>query len=420
MQWQMSILKNGLRILTSTRPHLETVSLGVWIKTGSAFEKEDVNGISHFFEHTCFKGTTRRNALQISEEIEDVGGQMNAYTSREFTAFYAKMLKGDTELALDMISDILQDATFPEEELQKEREVVVQEIKQSIDTPDDIIFDYLQETAFPGQPLGRTILGPAEKVRSFTADTLRGYLASNYAAENIVVCAVGNIEHETFVKMTESLWSGYKSKTDFRIEPQVYKGGFFIEKRDIEQAHVVLGFQGFRYESEDYYPGIIFSTLFGGGMSSRLFQEIREKRGLVYTVYSFANSHTQNGLFGIYAGTGKEELKELMPVVAEEIRKVCNEKVSAKELERAKTQLKASMLMGLESSSSSAEVLARQMLLFDRVIPVEEMVSRVEKVSLEDIQNAAIKIFASKPSYTLLGSIGDYLPYDELEKQIKL
>ncbi len=420
MQWQMSILKNGLRILTSTRPHLETVSLGVWIKTGSAFEKEDVNGISHFFEHTCFKGTTRRNALQISEEIEDVGGQMNAYTSREFTAFYAKMLKGDTELALDMISDILQDATFPEEELQKEREVVVQEIKQSIDTPDDIIFDYLQETAFPGQPLGRTILGPAEKVRSFTADTLRGYLASNYAAENIVVCAVGNIEHETFVKMTESRWSGYKSKTDFRIEPQVYKGGFFIEKRDIEQAHIVLGFQGFRYESEDYYPGIIFSTLFGGGMSSRLFQEIREKRGLVYTVYSFANSHTQNGLFGIYAGTGKEELKELMPVVAEEIRKVCNEKVSAKELERAKTQLKASMLMGLESSSSSAEVLARQMLLFDRVIPVEEMVSRVEKVSLEDIQNAAIKIFASKPSYTLLGSIGDYLPYDELEKQIKL
>lgn len=420
MQWQMSILKNGLRILTSTRPHLETVSLGVWIKTGSAFEKEDVNGISHFFEHTCFKGTTRRNALQISEEIEDVGGQMNAYTSREFTAFYAKMLKGDTELALDMISDILQDATFPEEELQKEREVVVQEIKQSIDTPDDIIFDYLQETAFPGQPLGRTILGPAEKVRSFTADTLRGYLASNYAAENIVVCAVGNIEHETFVKMTESRWSGYKSKTDFRIEPQVYKGGFFIEKRDIEQAHIVLGFQGFRYESEDYYPGIIFSTLFGGGMSSRLFQEIREKRGLVYTVYSFANSHTQNGLFGIYAGTGKEELKELMPVVAEEIRKVCNEKVSAKELERAKTQLKASMLMGLESSSSSAEVLARQMLLFDRVIPVEEMVSRVEKVNLEDIQNAAIKIFASKPSYTLLGSIGDYLPYDELEKQIRL
>lgn len=420
MQWQMSILKNGLRILTSTRPHLETVSLGVWIKTGSAFEKEDVNGISHFFEHTCFKGTTRRNALQISEEIEDVGGQMNAYTSREFTAFYAKMLKGDTELALDMISDILQDATFPEEELQKEREVVVQEIKQSIDTPDDIIFDYLQETAFPGQPLGRTILGPAEKVRSFTADTLRGYLASNYAAENIVVCAVGNIVHETFVKMTESRWSGYKSQTNFRIEPQVYKGGFFIEKRDIEQAHVVLGFQGFRYESEDYYPGIIFSTLFGGGMSSRLFQEIREKRGLVYTVYSFANSHTQNGLFGIYAGTGKEELKELMPVVAEEIRKVCNEKVSAKELERAKTQLKASMLMGLESSSSSAEVLARQMLLFDRVIPVEEMVSRVEKVNLEDIQNAAIKIFASKPSYTLLGSIGDYLPYDELEKQIRL
>lgn len=419
MQWQMSILKNGLRVLTSTRPHLETVSLGVWVKTGSAFETEDMNGISHFFEHTCFKGTTKRTALQISEEIEDVGGQMNAYTSREFTAFYAKMLKEDTELALDMISDILLNATFPEEELQKEREVVVQEIKQSIDTPDDIIFDYLQETAFPNQPLGRTILGPAEKVRSFTANTLQNYLSTNYAAENIVACAVGNIEHETFVKMVEARWKNYKTKTNFKIETQQYKGGFFIEKRDIEQAHIALGFQGFKYESEDYYPGIIFSTLFGGGMSSRLFQEIREKRGLVYSVYSFANSHTQNGLFGIYAGTGKEELEKLTPVIAEEIHKVCNEKVSEKELRRAKTQLKASMLMGLESSSSSAEVLARQMLLFNRIIPIEEMVSRVENVNLDDIQNIAQKIFSSKPSYTLLGSIDNYQSYENLEKEIK-
>lgn len=419
MQWQMTTLKNGLRILTSTRPHVETVSLGIWIKTGSAFEKEDMNGISHFFEHTCFKGTTNRNSLQISEEIEDVGGQMNAYTSREFTSFYAKMLKGDTELAFDVITDILRNPTFLEEELVKEREVVVQEIKQAIDTPDDIIFDYFQEAAFPNQALGRTILGPAEKVRSFTAKKLRDYISTNYAAENMIACAVGNIEHDTFVKMVESRWADYHSKTNFSIEPQIYKGGFFIEKRDIEQAHIVLGFQGFKYECEDYYPSIIFSTLFGGGMSSRLFQEIREKRGLVYTVYSFTNSHTQDGLFGIYAGTGKEELKELMPVIAEEIRKVRENKVDIKELERAKTQLKASMLMGLESSSSSAEVLARQMLLFNRIIPVEEMVERVEKVSLDDVQRVATQIFSSKPTYTLLGSIDEYLDYEKLEQLIK-
>lgn len=416
MQWQMTTLKNGLRILSSTRPHLETVSLGVWIKTGSAFEQEDVNGISHFFEHTCFKGTQRRTALQISEEIEDVGGQMNAYTSREFTAFFAKMLKGDAELAIDVIADILQNATFSEEELTKEREVVVQEIKQSIDTPDDIIFDYFQEAAYPNQALGRTILGPAEKVRGFGAETLRNYLKSNYAAENMVACAVGNIKHEDFVRMVEERMSGIQPKVSFTPEKQLYKGGFFIEKRDIEQAHVLLGFEGTPYESEDYYPSVIFSTLFGGGMSSRLFQEVREKRGLVYTVYSFANSHTQSGLFGIYAGTGKEELEQLIPVVADEIRKVRENLVSEKELERAKVQMKASMLMGLESSSSSAEVLARQMLLFNRVIPVDEMVARVEKVTLQDIQNTANKIFSGRPTYTLLGSIDKYPDYHSLEK----
>lgn len=420
MQWQMTTLKNGLRVMTSTRPHLETVSLGVWIKTGSAFEPEDINGISHFFEHTCFKGTTTRSSLQISEEIEDVGGQMNAYTSREFTAFYAKMLKEDTELAMDVISDILQNATFPEEELIKEQEVVVQEIKQALDTPDDIIFDYFQEAAFPNQAIGRTILGPAEKVRSFDINTLHRYIQTNYAANNMIACAVGKIEHADFVKIVEKRLSNFRAHTNFTPETQIYKGGFFIEKRDIEQAHIVAGFQGFKYECEEYYPSIIFSTLFGGGMSSRLFQEIREKRGLVYTVYSFTNSHTQSGLFGIYAGTGKEELKKLMPVVAEEIRKIRTDKASPKELERAKVQLKASMLMGLESSSSSAEVLSRQMLLFNRVIPVEEMVERVEGVSLDDIRNVANTIFSTAPTYALLGSIDDYLSYEQFAEQIKI
>ena len=392
MQSEITTLANGLRVITSSRPEIETVSLGIWIKTGSAFETEEMNGISHFLEHMVFKGTETRNTFEISEQFEDVGGQSNAYTAREFTSFYAKMLKGDTELAIDILADLVKNATFPESELLKEREVVVQEIKQTIDMPDDIIFDYLQEQAFPNQALGRTILGPAEKVRSFDKEKLKAYLKSNYAGENMVVCAVGNIRHNDFVRMVEQRLGSIQAQSHFTPDKQVYKGGFFAEKR----------------------------AIFGGGMSSRLFKEIREKRGLVYTVYSFSNSHTQSGLFGIYAGTTNKELKELMPVICEEINKICREKVSEQELNRAKTQLKASMLMALESSSSTAEVLARQMLLFDRIIPIEEMVERIEKVSVDDVQNIARKIFSSNPTYTLVGDIEGYPLYDEIKQMIKL
>ncbi len=419
MNSEMTVLPNGLKIITSPRPQTETVSLGIWVKTGAAYEKKEVNGISHFLEHMAFKGTKTRSALQISEEIEDRGGQSNAYTSREFTAFYAKMLKDDAEIALDVLSDSLQNSTFPEDELVKEREVVVQEIKQTIDTPDDIIFDYFQETAFPNQALGRSILGPKELVRNFTRDTLNNYLKTNYAAENMVACAVGNIEHDKFVNMVKERMSSIQPHTDFSIEKQHYVGGHFCEQRDIEQAHIALGFEGCRYQTEEYYPVILLSTLFGGGMSSRLFQEIREKRGLVYTVYSFTTSHSQTGIFGIYASTSSKEVKKLIPVVADEIKKICDEKASEKELQRAKTQLKASMLMSLESSSATSEILARQQLIFNRIIPVKEMVERIDAVSLDDIQKAAQKIFSSNPSYTLLGAIGEYASYDDLKQMLK-
>lgn len=420
MHTQLTTLKNGLRIVTSARPLSETVSLGIWIKTGSAYETKDVNGISHFLEHMVFKETKNRTSLQISEEIENVGGQNNAYTSREFTAFYAKMLKNDAELALDVLSDLVMNPTFPEEELVKEREVVVQEIKQTYDSPDDIIFDYFQEKAFPNQALGRSILGLEDGVRSFQQQTLQNYMKSNYAAENIVVCAVGNIDHEQFVKMAESRMSHIQEKTSFVIEPQQYVGGFYAEKREIEQTHLVLGFKGFEYNNENYYSSMILSTLFGGGMSSRLFQEIREKLGLVYTVYSFANSHTQSGMAGIYAGTTADELQKLLPVVATEIKKVCNDLVDIKELNRAKAQIKASMLMALESSSSTSEVAARQMLLFNRILPTEEMVAKIEQVNLNDIRNTANIIFQSNPTYALLGSLKEYPDYEMLKKLIKV
>ena len=418
MQAQTTRLNNGLRMITMERPEVETVSLGIWVKTGSAYEREDNNGISHFLEHMSFKGTETRTALQISEEIEDVGGQSNAYTSREFTAYYAKMMKEDAELAVDVLIDSIKNSIFPEEELVKERDVVIQEIKQTIDTPDDIVFDYFQETAFPNQALGRSILGPQETVRSFGREDLLNYIQSNYAAENMVLCAVGNIKHETFVKMVRERMADFRSQTNFTTDAQKYVGGFFKEERPIEQTHVVLGFEGLSRQSDAYYDAAVLSTILGGGMSSRLFQEVREKRGLVYSVYSFTAAHSSTGMFGIYAGTEAKEVPVLMPVIIDEIKKICNDRVSEKELNRAKMQLKSGVKMSLESSSSTAETLARQNLIFNRSIPLEEIISKIDACTADSIRSLAQKIFVAKPTYALLGDIKKYMSYDELQKAL--
>ena len=419
MQVNLTALKNGLRVVTVERPQTETVSLGIWVNTGNAYETADVNGISHFVEHMVFKGTAKRNSLQISEDIENVGGHTNAYTSREFTVFYAKMLKNDTELALDVLSDFVMAPTFDAAEMVKEKEVVVQEIKQTNDDPSDIVFDYFNETAFADQPIGRSILGTADLVRSFDAEKLRKYMQSNYAAENIVVAAAGNLKHDDFVKMVDKRMGGLRAKTSYTKAPQIYTGGEFIKTRDIEQAQVLLGFNGVDYHHELYYPIAIMSNILGGGMSSRLYQEIREKRGLVYTVYSFANSHTESGLFGVYAGLNQEEIKNYMPVVADEIKKIVNEQVSDKELNRVKVQFKANILMALESSSSTAEVIARHQLCHNRNIPMEEIVEKIEKVNKDDILKAAQFIFAGKPTYTLLGNLEKYPSYEDVEKMVR-
>ena len=416
MDSQITTLANGLRIITSERPQLETVSLGIWVKTGSAYENKNNNGISHFLEHMSFKGTKTRTALQISEEIEDVGGQSNAYTSREFTAYYAKMMKENAELAIDVLTDSILNSTFPEEELIKEREVVIQEIKQTVDTPDDIVFDYFQATAFPNQALGRSILGPEETVRSFNRQTLQDYISSNYAAENMVLCAVGNIRHQDFVNMVARRMEDFRCKTNFITEQQHYNGGFFLERRPIEQSHLVLGFRAYPYKDERYYGMAILSAVLGGGMSSRLFQEIREKRGLAYSVYSFTAAHTQEGLFGVYAGTGAKDIPVLLPVVADEIKKIRSDLISDKEFSRAKMQLKASIKMGLESSSSTAELLARQNLIYGRSLSVEEIIAKIDKVTKKDICQIANEIFTTNPTYALLGAVDKYKEYEELQK----
>ncbi|MBR5154325.1 MAG: insulinase family protein [Alphaproteobacteria bacterium] len=421
MEIKQTILRNGLKVISAPRPQIESVSFGIWVNTGSADENIEDNGISHFIEHMVFKGTKKRNSLQISEDIENVGGATNAYTSRHFTCFYAKMLKNDLELAADVICDFITDPLFDDGEMIKEKEVVVQEIKQSLDTPDDLVFDYFQETAFPNQASGRTILGPIDTVRNFTAERLRAHLKKHYTANNMIVACVGNVDHDKFVKMIEERMSGVNQDNSFISLEQKYVGGAKIEYKDIEQTHLVLGFEGASYLSEDYYKYSILSTIFGGGMSSRLFQEIREKRGLVYTINSFNQALKKAGVFGIYAGTTPKELNKLLPVVATEIKKLVNEKVSDCELNRAKTQIKASLLMSLESSSTTAEIMARQMLLFNRVIPTEELVAKIESVSKDDLQNIAQNIFTSNPTYALLGSSDvEYPSFEDVKNMLKL
>lgn len=416
MQVNLTTLSNGLRVLTVERPQTETVSLGIWVNTGSAYETEDINGISHFIEHMVFKGTQKRNALQISEDIENVGGNTNAYTSREITLFYAKMLKDDAELALDVLADFVMAPSFLPNEMDKEKEVVVQEIKQTKDDPSDIVFDYFQATAFKNQSLGMSILGPVERVRSFSAEDLRNYMHGHYAGENIVVAAVGNIKHDDFVKMTEARMGSLNGKVSFSRAKQIYTGGEYIKSRDIEQAQVLLGFPGIDYFSDKYYSTGIMSNILGGSMSSRLFQEIREKRGLVYSVYSFTNSHSNSGLFGIYAGLDEEEICKYVPVVADEVKKICNEYVTDQELNRVRMQMKAGILMALESSSSTAEIIARQHLVHNRIIPMQEIVERIENVSKQDIMDTAQSIFSGKLTYTVLGNIKCLPNYEEVEK----
>ncbi len=419
MQTEISVLSNGLRIVSLKYPQFETVSLGIWVNTGAAYEQEKMNGISHFLEHMVFKGTASRSAAAISEDIENVGGQSNAYTSREFTAFYAKMLKDDLELAVDVLCELIMSPQFAEAELVKEREVVVQEIKQTYDDPSDIVFDYMQAEAFAGQAMGRPILGTADLVRGFGAEDLRAYMETNYAAENMVFCAVGNVDHQRLVKLVEARLSGLRSKTSFVADRQHYTGGYFAEKRDTEQAQVILGFDGFSYADERYYAAMLMSTVLGGGMSSRLFQEVREKRGLVYSVYSFPTFYTGAGFVGIAAATDNEQINKMLPVMIGEIKKMASSSVSETELNRAKAQVKSAILMSLESSSAVSEKLSRQLLLFNRSIPIEETITKIEEVGVEDIRAVAEKIFASKPTYALVGSIKDHYDYDKICRLLK-
>ncbi|MDA1089521.1 MAG: pitrilysin family protein [Proteobacteria bacterium] len=395
-------LSSGLRVVSDSMEHVETVSLGAWVEVGTRDEDPEINGISHLLEHMAFKGTERRDAKAIAEEIENVGGHLNAYTSRESTAYYAKIMKDDVALAVDMIADILQHSVMDKTELAREQDVIVQEINQSFDTPDDAVFDYFQETAFPDQALGRPVLGTADLVRSMTPDTLHTYMGKHYSAPRMVFSAAGNLEHQRLIDLVEDAFDSLPAETNASVEPARYVGGDFHQTRELEQAHVLVGLEGMDFHDPDFYAASVLATLLGGGMSSRLFQEIREKRGMAYAIYAYLQCYIDGGLFGVYAGTDKSKVDELVPLIFDQIKDVAVG-LTETEIARARAQIKAGILMSLESSSSRSEQLARQMMVFKQPLSIDDTIAKVAAVNEDAIKRVAERLLASTPTLTTLG-----------------
>ena len=417
MTTRLSILANGLRVATDRADTVDTVSLGIWVDVGTRHEAADINGVAHFLEHMAFKGTERRSALAIAEEIEAVGGHLNAYTSRESTAYYAKVLKEDVPLALDILADILQHSTFEPEELERERAVILQEIGQANDTPDDIIFDHFQECAYPDQAMGRPVLGRPEIIRRIGRDMVLAYLRDHYGARRMVLSAAGNLDHEAIVAHAKKLLGSLPAERPTAIEPTRYIGGDRREERDLEQLHLVLGFPGPVLGDPDYYAAMVLSTAFGGGMSSRLFQEIRERRGLVYAIHSFVHGYRDGGLFGIYAGTGEVEASELVPALCGEVIRL-QDGLSPVELKRAKTQMKAALLMSLESNSARCEQLAQHLLIHGTPFDPPDIVARIEAVDDAAIGRVVGRWRSAPPTLAALGPLSRLDGFERLRERL--
>ncbi len=419
MTVRLHTLPNGFRIATEAMPGLKSAAIGIWVLAGGRHERAEQNGIAHFLEHMAFKGTARRSALDIAEAIEDVGGYINAYTSREMTAYYARVLEDDVDLALDVIADILLNPAFAENEIEVERGVILQEIGQAADTPDDILFDWLQEVAYPDQPLGRTILGPEERVSAFGRTDLQGFVAEHYGPGQMILCAAGSVDHDAICRAAETLFGHLSPITrPHLIQPARWQGGERREVKDLEQVHFALALEGPDYRDPDIHTAQVWATAMGGGMSSRLFQEIRENRGLCYTIFAQAGAYEDTGMTTIYAGTSTEDILELAGLTATEIARSADD-MTAAEVARAKAQMKAGMLMGLESPSQRAERLARMLAIWGRVPGIDEAIEKIDGVSVADVRafgarmaggtGLALTVYGPEGAVPTLGSLRERL-----------
>jgi predicted Zn-dependent peptidase len=402
-------LDNGFRIVTEHMPGLASAAIGVWVGAGGRHERSEQNGIAHFLEHMAFKGTGRRSALQIAEAIEDVGGYINAYTSREVTAYYARVLQNDVALGLDVIADILRNPLLEEKEIEVERGVILQEIGQALDTPDDVIFDWLQEEAYPDQPLGRTILGPAERVSAFSRADLQGFIGDHYGPGQMILAAAGAVDHDEIVRLAEQLFGDMPAKPLYQAEAARFRGGEIRQIKPLEQAHFALGIESPGYRAEDMYVAQIYASALGGGMSSRLFQEVRENRGLCYTIFAQAGAYEDTGMTTIYAGTSADQLGQLAEVTIDEMKRAASD-MSPAEVARARAQMKAGLLMGLESPSNRAERLARLLQVWDRIPPLSETIEKIDAVTTGDVRDLAGRMASEAPAALALYGPVDRAP----------
>jgi predicted Zn-dependent peptidase len=411
----MTTLPNGLRIVTEEMPGLLSASVGVWVCAGGRHERAEQNGIAHFLEHMAFKGTRRRTARRIAEEIEDVGGYINAYTSREMTAYYARVLAADVGLALDVIADIVLNPVFNTKDIEVERHVILQEIGQALDTPDDIIFDWLHEVSYPDQPFGRTILGLEQKVAGFSRADLKGFVAAHYGPDKMIVSAAGGVDHDTLVALATSIFGGLSAIGDGLVAPAAFAGGERREIKDLEQVHFALNFEAPGYRDADVYTAQVYATAMGGGMSSRLFQKIREERGLCYSIFAQSGAYEDTGQITIYAGTSADEITALTGLAIDEIKRAADDMTPA-EVARARAQLKAGLVMGLESPSNRAERNARLLSIWGRVPDVAEAVQKIDDVTVQGVRNYAGALMRARSAVALYGPVGSAPGLEEIRQ----
>jgi predicted Zn-dependent peptidase len=410
-----TVLDNGIRVVSHEMPDNRSVSLGIWVENGSRHESESENGISHFIEHLLFKGTERRSAAQIAEEMDAVGGVLNAFTSKEHTCYYAKVLDENLPLAIDLLTDIFLHSSFNAEEIERERSVILQEISQSEDTPDDYVHDLFNLDFFKDHPIGRPICGREETVSAFQRQDIVNFFKSRYQPRRVVVSAAGNIRHSGLIEeMTARLGAVAKGpNTDNGSildgeNPPAMANGVYPHAKSLEQVHLCLGMAGIHQTHPKRYVGYVLNTLLGGGMSSRLFQEIREKRGKAYSVYSFSSSYKDIGYTGVYAGTSLEDTEEVVELIVKELKKITAGEVSAEELGRTQGQLVGSMMLGLESTDSWMSHIARNEIYFGNTVTTDEICQRVRAVTRDDVIELAGALFRSDGmTLTLLGNFDE-------------
>ena len=397
-------LASGLTIYVDPMPGLESAAIGVWAQAGSVDERADEHGLAHLLEHMAFKGTTTRTARDIAEEIEAVGGYLNAATSNQRTGYYVRVLNDDIALAIDILSDILINPQFDENEFAREKEVVTQEIGEAADTPDDVVFENLQAISWSGHALARPILGTPQSVRGHTTDGLRAFMARGYQPERMIVAAAGGVDVDDFVRRIETAFAGLASQGEgnARTPPQ-FKGGVKHDKRAIEQTHIAVAFSGVSARDDDFFAARIFAEALGGGMSSRLFQKVREEKGLAYSVYAFSDSYDDCGLVGCYAGADAGEIPAIAAVFREEIEAMAGG-VDTAEIARARSMLRASMLMSLESPAARIENAAGQLFRDGNILTAEEVTARLNAVSAADVRRVAARAAEGPAALSLVGT----------------